>query len=125
MNDKILDKKTKKNLKTVKASDLLPPNEDEMKRLATMRDDEIDFSDIPETEFDLLPGWNYRIMKHIVNDEVFYKIHQVHYDKNGEPVLFTEYSITPYGCTKKALKKDVKRMLKAFTKPVLDYKKKT
>ena len=35
-------------------------------------------------------SWNYRIMRHEVDGEVWYGVHEVYYDVNGEPRLWTE-----------------------------------
>jgi hypothetical protein len=49
----------------------------------------------------------------------YYTIHEVFYSDEG--LGWTQNEIAPLGLTKKELKKELKRMLDSFDKPVLDY----
>jgi hypothetical protein len=80
-------------------------------------------------------GWNYRIVYHPastikIGDSVFDRdsyvaIHEVFYNKNGEPYLMTESEILTgdYGeYSIQSLQNIIEMMKKAFEKPVLDYR---
>lgn len=70
--------------------------------------------------------WNYRIIykRDKENKNGYYGIYEVYYSKKGKIKYWTVEMIEPYGETKKGLKTDMKRMKKAFKKPVLVEKKK-
>ena len=71
-------------------------------------------------------SWNYRIIKTITNgvfgtEHISYAIHEVYYDKDGNPNACSQNAIAPYGeDSVDSLKADFELMKKAFEKPVLD-----
>lgn len=65
--------------------------------------------------------WNHRVMAHIYGEEVYFKIHEVHYNKNGIPHLYSEDAIAIQGDTIKSLKWTLNKMKGCLKKPVLYY----
>ncbi len=76
-------------------------------------------------------SWNYRILKHVDDAGIFkahypdgiiwYGIHEVYYDKNGEPDSCTEKPCDVVQEDLNFIKTDLKMMLEATSKPVLNY----
>lgn len=76
-------------------------------------------------------SWNYRILKHVddagifkshyPNGIIWYGIHEVYYDKNGEPELCSSDPVKVLQEDLEFIKTDLKMMLKATSKPVLNY----
>jgi hypothetical protein len=56
-----------------------------------------------------ISGFNYRIARHKVGDDAYYRIHECFYDANGKVVLWGESS--PHGETADALVADLEQML--------------
>lgn len=67
-------------------------------------------------------SWNYRVVKHEQDDMVFYTIHEVHYDENGEAIAYTENAVPAFGEDHQELKDSLIHQMGALTKPVLDAK---
>jgi hypothetical protein len=65
--------------------------------------------------------WNYRVLRTIINGEETFAIHEVYYDKNGNPDSCTKRASEPFGENLKELRSDMDRMLEAFSQPVLEY----
>ena len=73
--------------------------------------------------------WNYRVMRKsfpTLNNEMeeWYRIHQVHYNRNDKIEGHTVKGVAPGGSSLEEIKKDIDLMLKAFDKPVLEYDEK-
>lgn len=66
-------------------------------------------------------SWNYRVVKHEDEHEVWYGLHEVYYDEEHNPDGFSEKPIDPRGTTVEELRGDIDLMLQAFNRPVLDY----
>jgi hypothetical protein len=67
-------------------------------------------------------SWNYRVLKRRhSDDEVTYGIHEVYYDKQGNPSFCSTNPMEPFGSTFKDLNLDFSLMRKAFKLPVLNY----
>jgi len=68
--------------------------------------------------------WNYRLVKKFNKKVPCYEIHEVYYNKKGEPIMMTEDPIDFYYCeyeeddkeAKKAVIADMKRALKSIKK---------
>ena len=60
-------------------------------------------------EFPNISGFNYRIARHKVGDDAYYRIHECFYDENGNVVLWGESS--PHGESADALIADLEQML--------------
>ena len=71
-----------------------------------MKDEEVDAT------------WNYRLFK---EDENNLAIHEVYYHK-GEPSLYTENPVAPFGESVDEIKEDLEKMLLSFNKPILTEK---
>jgi hypothetical protein len=56
-----------------------------------------------------ISGFNYRIARHKVGDDAYYRIHECFYDEHGKVVLWGESS--PHGETADALIADLEQML--------------
>ena len=70
--------------------------------------------------------WNYRVLEITRNNIKEYGIIEVYYDRNNNPVAYTDYQV-PWGETLSALKYEMSAMLKACRYDVLtekDFKKK-
>lgn len=78
--------------------------------------------------------WNYRVIRHkeTINlssnpmekeDQSFYwyAIHEVYYDKDGNPTSITENPCDPYGEDLSELKENLEKMNAGLKKPILDY----
>ena len=69
--------------------------------------------------------WDYRIVRRIHDTgEIFYGIHEVHYDKDQTPVNLTENPqpvVSDEGI--EGVRWHLEHMLEALGKPVLDYDK--
>lgn len=72
-------------------------------------------------------SWNHRVVKYTDGEgTTHFGVHEVYYDKEGRPSMYTESAMSPYGETLEELQLDLERMLGALTKPVLtddDFKK--
>ena len=60
-------------------------------------------------EFPNISGFNYRIGRHGVGDDAYYRIHECFYDENAHVVLWGEAS--PHGESAEALIADLEQML--------------
>ena len=69
-------------------------------------------------------GWNYRVIKTYYKDykEWSYGVHEVFYDKKGNPILVSVDEIGCHAGSLREIKKDLKLYVAAFDKPVLDMK---
>ena len=56
-----------------------------------------------------ISGFNYRIARHKVGNDAYYRIHECFYDENGKVILWGESS--PHGETADALIADLEQML--------------
>lgn len=69
-------------------------------------------------------SWNYRVLRsfHTSGDysEYAFTIHEVYYDKEGNPKSWSKNSIDPHGTSMDELKSDMKMMSSALEKPVLE-----
>lgn len=65
--------------------------------------------------------WNHRVVHHVNNMGFhFYSIHEVYY--TGDiPTSCTADGVAPYGESPEELAEELKRMLVACSKPILDY----
>lgn len=60
------------------------------------------------------------MVKHTDSEGItHFGIHEVYYDKEGRPSMYTESAMAPYGETLEELSEDVNHFAAAFTKPVL------
>ncbi len=65
--------------------------------------------------------WNYRVMRHVVEDEVIHSIHEVYYDENGKVNGWTQEPIFVSSTEGiEGLRWQLVEMEKATSKPVLD-----
>jgi len=60
-------------------------------------------------EFPNITGFNYRIGRHKVGDDAYYRLHECFYDEDGNVVLWGEAS--PHGESADGLIADLERML--------------
>lgn len=70
-------------------------------------------------------SWNYRLIKHVKNtyvgEEVWYGIHEVHYNDDGTPKSMSTEPSYPYGTDIKELAESIENYVLATTKPILQY----
>jgi hypothetical protein len=67
--------------------------------------------------------WNNRVIRHINEDaDVWYSIHEVHYDQDGNPNGVTENPVPAHGDSVEELTHSMIYQMKALTEPVLDYR---
>ena len=69
-----------------------------------------------------LTGWNYRVMRTVVDDEVMYGIHEVYYNEKDQPESWTQDPVSPLVDSEEELKDVLRLMSEALDKPVLDKK---
>lgn len=68
--------------------------------------------------------WSYRLIRTPDNSSesgFIYHIHEVHYNKSGEPMLHTEKPSRVCGDTKEETRTSHSMMAQAFEQPVLEY----
>lgn len=66
--------------------------------------------------------WDYRVVrKKQQNGEIVFGIHEVYYDKHGNPEYCSNSSMEPSGESVRQLHSDLHFMAKAFNKPILKY----
>lgn len=65
-------------------------------------------------------SWNFRVIKKKTNDEEYYEIHEVYYNKNGEIDYRSVEPISPFGHTKAELADSLLKMTACLKKPVLE-----
>lgn len=63
--------------------------------------------------------WDYRILAHKRNGEVYLLIHEVYYDKEGKPSGYTENPISVGSETVKGITRKLNKILECRTKPIL------
>lgn len=64
-------------------------------------------------------GWNYRILAHEHNGEVYLQIHEVYYNENNIPDSYTEKAVPVGGEDLKSITWTLNKMLECRTKPIL------
>jgi hypothetical protein len=65
--------------------------------------------------------WNYRIIRHVDADtRESFRIHEAYY-KDEKVVTVSEEPATPSGESRTNLEQDIRLMLEAFEKPILNY----
>jgi hypothetical protein len=69
---------------------------------------------------DAIALWNYRVIRD--GDYGGLEIHEVYYDVAGAIVLWSKSPLTPFGLEAEELREDIKLMLEALDKPILDEK---
>lgn len=70
-------------------------------------------------------SWNYKIIAHddnISTDEVYFKIHEVYYNKEGKPDGYTADPITIGGEDLKSLHWTINKIKECLDKPILSKK---
>ena len=70
-------------------------------------------------------SWNYRVVKTVTkiplgDMDISYGIHEVYYDSNGTIINISEIAY-PISDDLEGLKWNLKEMMEAFDKPVIDY----
>jgi hypothetical protein len=72
-------------------------------------------------------SWNHRIIRYTDGEgTTHFGIHEVYYGSGGEPEMYTENPVAPYGESLDELRRDIEHMMGAFNHPVLtdaDFKK--
>lgn len=66
-------------------------------------------------------SWNYRVFAHKYNDEVYFKIHECYYDKEGNPTSYTTNHIKFEAINLEDIKREIQMISIAFKKPILWY----
>lgn len=67
-------------------------------------------------------GWNYRVLRQRTPDgDTHLQIHEVYYNKKGRPYAATENGIAVGGATRKEMQREIERMRRALSKPILDF----
>lgn len=63
--------------------------------------------------------WNHRVLAHNCEGEVYFQIHEVHYDKKGNPKSYTQNGVSVGGEDYAAMQWVFSQMQECLTKPVL------
>jgi len=71
-------------------------------------------------------SWNYRVVKTVTkiplgDTDISYGIHEIYYDENGDIVNISESLAHPISDDLGGLRWNLKRMMEACKKPVIDY----
>ena len=64
-------------------------------------------------------SWNHRLLAHKDGDDVFFQIHEVHYDKNGIPNGYTSNGVSVGSDSIAGVKGVLEKMIKCIDKPIL------
>jgi hypothetical protein len=64
-------------------------------------------------------SWNHRVLAHEINDEVYFEIHRVHYNKDDIPTIYTENGTTIGGESLESIAWVLEEMTKCLKKPIL------
>lgn len=65
--------------------------------------------------------WNYRVLAHRDGAGIYFQIHEVYYDEQGNPNGYTERGTTIGSETLESLRSELERMKECLDKPVLSY----
>jgi len=66
-------------------------------------------------------SWNYRVVRRMIGNMDTFQIHEVYYREDGAIHTFTEDPVGAFGESLEELKRDLRWMLEACDKEVLDY----
>lgn len=64
-------------------------------------------------------GWNHRILAHEHKGEVYFEIHEVFYNNNGEPDGYTEKGVSVGGEDLESITWTLEKMFECRDKPIL------
>ena len=64
-------------------------------------------------------SWNHRVIAYREGREFWYQIHEVYYDENGVPEMYTKGAVTVVASTFKALDWQLDRLKECLSKPIL------
>ncbi len=72
-------------------------------------------------------SWNYRLVRHLIKNRnknyEWYGIHEVYYKESGKIRMISQDAMEPFGENPKEIKENLKMMMRAFKKPIVDYGK--
>ena len=66
-----------------------------------------------------MSSWNHRVLAHKHNDEVYFKIHEVHYDDNKNPVSYSATPMPVSGGDIKTIRWVLQKMKECLNEPIL------
>lgn len=72
-----------------------------------------------EKEFPDIEYWNHRVMATIESDSLYFAIHEVYYDTNNTPILYTEEPLQIINDSIAEMKQDLEYMLTCLNHPIL------
>lgn len=64
-------------------------------------------------------GWNHRVLAHKYQEEIYFEIYEVYYDKNGIPNGYKEKPVTIGGENIKGIRWTLNKMKECLKKPIL------
>ena len=64
-------------------------------------------------------SWNHRVLAHKYEEEIYFEIHEVYYDKNGIPNGYKEKPVTIGGENIKGMRWSLNKMKECLKKPIL------
>jgi hypothetical protein len=64
-------------------------------------------------------SWNHRVLAHKDEDEMIFQIHEVYYDKDGNPESYTENSVSVSAESLDGIKWVLDKMRDCANKPIL------
>jgi len=65
--------------------------------------------------------WNHRVIRHVLLEDTWLAIHEVHYDEDGEPNGCTKEPIQIIQEDLDAIKWEIDKIKSALEKPVIDF----
>ena len=81
--------------------------------------EEVEYVDAHLNEIKQPMGWNHRILAHEDGEEMYFQIHEVYYDKEGNPNGYTTNGVSVGGDTIKSITWTLNKMKECRAKPVL------
>jgi len=64
-------------------------------------------------------SWNHRLLAHKDGEDWYFQIHEVYYDKEGNPKSYTENGVSVGAETIKGVKWTLNKMKQCLKKPIL------
>jgi len=76
--------------------------------------------DVAVREGEVNVTWNHRVIRTILDGQVFYGIHEVYYDTDGKVTNWTANPVAPVSETRLGLRQEIERFLAAADLPVIE-----
>lgn len=64
-------------------------------------------------------SWNHRLLAHKDGDDMYFMVHEVYYDKEGNPVSYTTNGVSIGGNDLEGVQWVINKMIESTKKPIL------